>query len=70
MSRARPAIAGGTQLSENQMSESQVIIRKGELLTGVLDKQQYGATTYGLIHCVYEVRSLQLMKQLYLINRK
>lgn len=37
------------------MSESEVIIRNGELLAGVLDKQQYGATTYGLIHCMYEV---------------
>lgn len=30
-------------------------IRKGELLVGVLDKQQYGATTFGLIHCMYEL---------------
>lgn len=37
------------------MSESDVIIRNGELLVGVLDKQQYGATQYGLIHCIYEV---------------
>lgn len=44
-------------LKENEMSESEVRICNGELLTGVLDKQQYGATTYGLIHCMYEVRS-------------
>ena len=37
------------------MSEARVEIRNGELIIGVLDKQQYGATTYGLIHCVYEV---------------
>ena len=38
------------------MSEAEVIIRNGELLCGVLDKAHYGATTFGLIHCVYEVR--------------
>lgn len=37
------------------MSEAEVIIRYGELLVGVLDKNHYGATTYGLIHCMYEV---------------
>lgn len=51
----RKAVAGGTELFDTQMSESEVIIRSGELLAGVLDKQQYGATTYGLIHCMYEV---------------
>ncbi|XP_075169735.1 RNA polymerase I subunit RpI1 [Haematobia irritans] len=55
VNKGRMALAGGTQLTENQMSESQVIIRHGELLAGVLDKQQYGATTYGLIHCMYEL---------------
>lgn len=53
--KGRPATAGGSELDETQMSESHVIIRNAELLTGVLDKQQYGATTYGLIHCMYEV---------------
>lgn len=57
LNKGRPAIAGGTELDETQLSESHVIIRNGELLTGVLDKQQYGATTYGLIHCMYEVSS-------------
>ncbi|KAL6257208.1 hypothetical protein P5V15_012135 [Pogonomyrmex californicus] len=37
------------------MSEAEVIIRHGELLCGVLDKMHYGATPYGLIHCVYEL---------------
>lgn len=37
------------------MSESEVIIRNGELLIGVFDKQQYGATSFGLIHCMFEV---------------
>ena len=38
------------------MSESKVIIRDGELLTGVLDKAHYGATAFGLVHCCYEVK--------------
>ncbi|EFN81707.1 DNA-directed RNA polymerase I subunit RPA1 [Harpegnathos saltator] len=37
------------------MSEMEVIIRHGELLCGVLDKMHYGATPYGLIHCIYEL---------------
>ncbi|KAJ8931587.1 hypothetical protein NQ314_015479 [Rhamnusium bicolor] len=37
------------------MSEAEVIIRKGELLVGILDKTHYGATPYGLIHCMYEL---------------
>lgn len=37
------------------MSEAEVIIRHGELLCGVLDKMHYGATPYGLIHCIYEL---------------
>lgn len=37
------------------MTEAEVIIRRGELLCGVLDKMHYGSTPYGLIHCVYEV---------------
>ncbi|KAF7635359.1 DNA-directed RNA polymerase subunit [Meloidogyne graminicola] len=37
------------------MSESNVIIRRGELLCGVLDKAHYGTTQFGLIHCVYEL---------------
>lgn len=37
------------------MSESQVIIREGELLCGVLDKAHYGSSAYGLVHCCYEL---------------
>ncbi|KAH8305928.1 hypothetical protein KR018_004137 [Drosophila ironensis] len=45
----------GSNPRENELTESQVQIRNGELLVGVLDKQQYGATTFGLIHCMYEL---------------
>lgn len=37
------------------MSEAEVIIRKGEILCGILDKTHYGATPYGLVHCMYEL---------------
>ncbi|XP_036079826.1 DNA-directed RNA polymerase I subunit RPA1 [Rousettus aegyptiacus] len=39
----------------NSMCESQVIIREGELLCGVLDKAHYGSSAYGLVHCCYEI---------------
>ena len=37
------------------MGESDVIIRQGELLCGVLDKGHYGPTPFGLVHSCYEV---------------
>ncbi|XP_026734757.1 DNA-directed RNA polymerase I subunit RPA1 [Trichoplusia ni] len=53
---ARPWKAGGTPFTNpNTMSEAEVIISKGELLSGVLDKTHYGATPYGLVHCMYEL---------------
>lgn len=51
----RPWIAGGTPITDNNMTESEVIIRQGEFLVGILDKTHYGATPYGLIHCMYEL---------------
>lgn len=52
----RPWNAGGTPFQDsNTMSEAEVVIRKGELLSGVLDKTHYGATPYGLVHCMYEL---------------
>ncbi|XP_045139829.1 DNA-directed RNA polymerase I subunit RPA1 [Echinops telfairi] len=39
----------------DSMCESQVIIRGGELLCGVLDKAHYGSSAYGLVHCCYEI---------------
>ncbi|KAG1935581.1 DNA-directed RNA polymerase I subunit RPA1 [Pimephales promelas] len=41
--------------SPESMCESQVVIRQGELLMGVLDKAQYGSSAYGLVHCCYEL---------------
>lgn len=52
----RPWKAGGTPFNNpNTMTEAEVVIRKGELLSGVLDKTHYGATPYGLVHCMYEL---------------
>ncbi len=34
---------------------SQVVIRQGELLVGILDKNQYGATPYSLSHLFFEL---------------
>ena len=33
----------------------QVIFCQGELMCGVLDKSQFGASQYGLVHSCYEV---------------
>ncbi|GBM77438.1 DNA-directed RNA polymerase I subunit RPA1 [Araneus ventricosus] len=46
--------AGGAITGES-MSESEVIIRHGELLCGVIDKGQVGPTPYSLIHMCYEL---------------
>lgn len=35
--------------------EGLVIFKRGELLCGVMDKSQFGATDYGLVHSVYEL---------------
>ncbi|XP_050313380.1 DNA-directed RNA polymerase I subunit RPA1 [Anthonomus grandis grandis] len=54
--KERPWKAGGTPFkNQNTMTEAEVIIREGELLCGILDKTHYGATPYGLVHCVYEL---------------
>ncbi|XP_076595923.1 DNA-directed RNA polymerase I subunit RPA1 [Chaetodon auriga] len=39
----------------DSMCDSQVVIREGELLMGVLDKAHYGSSAYGLVHCCYEL---------------
>ncbi|KAJ2785118.1 hypothetical protein H4R18_000706 [Coemansia javaensis] len=37
--------------------EERVLVLDGELLVGVLDKSQFGASAYGLVHSVYELYS-------------
>ncbi|QLG73172.1 hypothetical protein HG535_0E02560 [Zygotorulaspora mrakii] len=36
-------------------SENEVLFRNGELLCGILDKSQYGASKYGIVHSLHEV---------------
>ncbi|XP_017875380.1 DNA-directed RNA polymerase I subunit RPA1 [Ceratina calcarata] len=56
---------GGTEFSDPKtMSEAEVIIRNGELLCGVLDKMHYGATPFGLVHCVFELYGATCTSQL------
>lgn len=35
--------------------EDKVLVMDGHLLTGILDKSQFGASAHGLVHSVYEV---------------
>ncbi|CAB3992022.1 DNA-directed RNA polymerase I subunit RPA1, partial [Paramuricea clavata] len=51
----RRSLANGMEIKANEMCESQVIIRDGELLCGVLDKAHYGSTPFSLVHCCYEL---------------
>ena len=54
---AREWKAGGDKFNDPDMdmSESRVIFRRGQLLCGVLDKSQYGGSSYGLVHACYEL---------------
>lgn len=36
-------------------TENEVVFRNGELIYGILDKSQYGASKYGIIHSLHEV---------------
>ena len=56
----RPWKAGGSEFRNTKdqkayMSESEVVIRGGELCSGILDKQQYGATPFSLAHLFCEL---------------
>jgi len=51
--KSREAVVG--KLKEKEMSESEVVIREGELLSGVMDKASCGASAYGLVHAVNEL---------------
>lgn len=46
---------GGGRKDVLPVGDSTVTVRKNELLTGVLDKNSLGNTSYGLIHAVYEI---------------
>lgn len=39
----------------DESQENTVLFKNGELLIGILDKSQYGASDHGLVHAIYEV---------------
>lgn len=49
------AKVAGRYWGADHASEESVIFTDGELLCGVLDKSQFGASAYGLVHSVYEI---------------
>lgn len=42
-------------LQKNETEEGSVLVLDGYLLTGVLDKKQFGAKAFGLVHSCYEL---------------
>lgn len=59
-SKARtPPTAFGAEHSEHE-----VIIRRGELLSGVLDKNAIGSVSLGVVHAVYELYGAELAGRL------
>jgi hypothetical protein len=40
---------------KDHQEEGYVVVRGNELLTGILDKSQFGASAYGLVHATYEL---------------
>lgn len=67
-SEPREMLAGGTPLRDNEMTETEVIIRGGDIVAGVLDKTHFGATPFGLIHCMYEVCVFSVLLSIIIIN--
>ena len=51
----RPWKAGGTPLQGINMTESEFVVRNGELCVGILDKNQFGPTPYSLVHLFCEL---------------
>eukprot|EP00118_Oscarella_pearsei_P022869 m.268007 g.268007 ORF g.268007 m.268007 type:complete len:359 (+) comp40524_c1_seq16:2116-3192(+) len=47
--------SGSSRFDNDILSESEVIVRQGELLSGVLGKAQLGPSQFGLVHCCYEL---------------
>lgn len=59
-----PEMPGINLISKNKIkneywgegsNESEVIFKNGELLCGILDKSQYGASKFGIVHSLHEV---------------
>ncbi|KAK4047541.1 hypothetical protein OIV83_005328 [Microbotryomycetes sp. JL201] len=45
-------------------SEEVVLVDEGDMLTGILDKSQIGASAYGLVHSVYELYGAEIAGKL------
>lgn len=58
------AKVGGTFWGKDHELEEQVIFSDGELVSGVLDKSQFGATSYGMVHAVYEIYGSEIAGKL------
>jgi len=50
-----PRSRGKPEKNPDSMTESEVVIRGGEVCVGILDKNQYGATPYSLVHLFFEL---------------
>ncbi|KAJ1896740.1 hypothetical protein LPJ81_004676, partial [Coemansia sp. IMI 209127] len=64
---------GAALWGKSAAEEERVLVLDGELLVGVLDKSQFGAAAYGLIHSIYELytpthagRMLSILGRLFL----
>ena len=51
--------ADGETVNIKLHGEEEVIFCDGDLVCGVLDKSQFGATAYGLVHSVFEIYSAE-----------
>lgn len=49
------AKVAGRYWGADHAGEEEVLFVQGELLTGVLDKSQFGASAYGMVHAVFEI---------------
>ncbi|KAJ9479139.1 DNA-directed RNA polymerase I subunit RPA190 [Pseudozyma hubeiensis] len=49
------AKVAGRMWGKDHASEETVIIEDGELLQGVLDKAAFGASSFGLVHAIFEI---------------
>ncbi|KAE8244306.1 hypothetical protein A4X13_0g6690 [Tilletia indica] len=49
------AKVAGRYWGKDHSGEEEVLFNDGELLTGVLDKSQFGASAYGFVHSIYEI---------------
>jgi DNA-directed RNA polymerase I subunit RPA1 len=49
---------------EKGLSEEKVLVLGGDLVRGILDKSQFGAASYGLVHSVYDVYGAEVAGRL------